>query len=173
MYLYMYMYVFIEGWLIIQCTLWFCCDIGSLDIYIYINIYKNIYIYIQRIIQEFNLSVGSHVSWGLWVGEGDGCFKAPLPILLYITIWLYILIYTLLLYILFFKTINFFPKFDFLASFSYSFLKSNLAIFSASAQIRHPKSDNKLHFGLYYLLIYIYIYLYIYTLYIYIMYIYK
>ena len=95
----------------------------------------------QRIIQEFNLGVGSHVSITLWCelyswrvwgrkGRGHGCCNPPL-ILLYITTWLYILIYTILLYILFFKTIIFFPKFNFLASYNSSFLKSNLAIFWA------------------------------------------
>ena len=94
----------------------------------------------QRIIQEFNLGVGSHVSitlwcelysWGVWGrrGRGHGCCNPPLLILLYITTWLYILIYTILLYILFFKTIIFFPKFNFLASYNSSFLKSNLAVF--------------------------------------------
>ena len=113
--------------------------------FIYTKLYIQSYIpklYIQRIKQEFNLSVGSHISitlqcelcsWqlgGLRVGGGMGALSPP-PILLHINIWLCIFICTILLYILFFKTINFFPKFNFLASYSSLFLKSNLAIFWA------------------------------------------
>ena len=74
------------------------------------------YIYIDRetkrkresIIQEFNLSVGSHVritlscklcSWRVWEGKGKvgmGDLSPP-PIFLYITIWLNILIHAILL----------------------------------------------------------------------------
>ena len=117
---------------IFKVTKWFYI----LYIYMYTDRYRymDIYIYIQTIIQEFNLNVGSHIcSWEVWEWGGrggDGCFK-PATYFTYITIWLYILIYTILLYILFFKTINFFPKFNFLASYCSLLLKSDFAIFWA------------------------------------------
>ena len=46
------------------------------------------------------------------------------------------------------------------ASYSSSFLKSNLVIFWASAQVRRPKSDTDHHFGLYYLLVSYFFFLY-------------
>ena len=130
----------VTKWLYIQS---YICKVIYTQSYTYKVLYIQSYIpklYIQRIIQKFNLSVGSHVirtlklaAEGFEKGYEEGGMDAlsPPPILLYITIWLYILIYTILLCILFFKTINFFPKFNFLASYSSSFLKNNLPIFWA------------------------------------------
>ena len=125
MYIYICMYICMYICIYIQIDIWIGID-TDIDIWRYIYIYtdNNTGIYFENQISRLQLGV-----WEGGGGGGDGCIK-PLPILLYITIWLYILIYTILLYILFFKTINF-PKFNFLASYSSSFLKSNLAIFWA------------------------------------------
>ena len=95
-------------------------------------------LFIQRIIQEFNLGIGFHgsitlwpelCSWGIfWGEEGEermGTLSPP-PLFCYISLFGYIYYW---LYILFFKTIIFFLKFNFLASYSSLFLKSNLTIF--------------------------------------------
>ena len=115
--------------------------------FIYTKLYIQSYIlklYIQRIIQEFNLSVRSHVSITFWCklcswqlgglrggrGRWDGCFKPTT----YFDLYHYLAMYTYISdfainFIL--KNNKFLPKFNFLASYSSLFLKSNLAIFWA------------------------------------------
>ena len=60
--------------------------------------YRYMDIYIQTVIQEFNLNVGSLVcSWEVWeggAGGGDGCFKTPA----YFTIYHHLAIYTYVYY---------------------------------------------------------------------------
>ena len=62
---------------------------------------------LQRIIQEFNLGVDSHVMQTLQLG---GLFAVVPP---YFPIYQYFATYTIFLYILLFKTMIFFPKFSF------------------------------------------------------------